>query len=224
MPEHSIEGWRGHNLRPDDARLVDLFASVQMINDNQRFSPRETKAHIMASLQDQLLKAGIVDKKKAKQIKQEQRKEAKSRQKGQVQVDENKETAKRALAEKAQRDRELNKAQQAEVEKKAIQAQIIQLIRMNRIDRQQGDVAYQFTDGTKIKKIYITAPLQNDLVKGRIAIARLDDSYELLPAAAAEKIMQRDAGVIVLLNSNDKAEVDQDDPYADYQIPDDLMW
>ena len=224
MPEHSIEGWCGHNLRPDDARLVDLFASVQMINDNQRFSPRETKAHIMASLQDQLLKAGIVDKKKAKQIKQEQRKEAKSRQKGQVQVDENKETAKRALAEKAQRDRELNKAQQAEVEKKAIQAQIIQLIRMNRIDRQQGDVAYQFTDGTKIKKIYITAPLQNDLVKGRIAIARLDDSYELLPAAAAEKIMQRDAGVIVLLNSNDKAEVDQDDPYADYQIPDDLMW
>ena len=224
MPEHSIEGWCGHNLRPDDARLVDLFASVQMINDNQRFSPRETKAHIMASLQDQLLKAGIVDKKKAKQIKQEQRKEAKGRQKGQVQVDENKETAKRALAEKAQRDRELNKAQQAAVEKKAIQAQIIQLIRMNRIDRQQGDVAYQFTDGTKIKKIYITAPLQNDLVKGRIAIARLDDGYELLPAAAAEKIMQRDAGVIVMLNNNDKAEVDEDDPYADYQIPDDLMW
>ena len=139
----------------------------------------------MASLQDQLLKAGIVDKKKAKQIKQEQRKEARSRPKGQVQVDENKEQAKRALAEKTQRDRQLNKRQQDEVEKKAIQAQIIQLIKMNRVDRQKGDVAYQFTDGTRIKKLYVTQQLQNDLSKGRLAIAKLGDSYELLPAPAA---------------------------------------
>jgi len=178
----------------------------------------------MASLQDQLLNAGIVDKKKAKQIKQEQRKEARSRPKGQVQVDENKEQAKRALAEKTQRDRQLNKRQQDEVEKKAIQAQIIQLIKMNRVDRQKGDVAYQFTDGTRIKKLYVTQQLQNDLSKGRLAIAKLGDSYELLPAPAAEKIMQRDAQVIVLLNRNESIEVDEDDPYADYQIPDDLMW
>ena len=138
----------------------------------------------MASLQDQLLKAGIVDKKKAKQIKQEQRKEAKGRQKGQVQVDQNKEQAKRALAEKTQRDRQLNKRQQDEVEKKAIQAQIIQLIKMNRVDRQKGDVAYQFTDGTRIKKLYVTQQLQNDLSKGRLAIAKLGDSYELLPAVS----------------------------------------
>ena len=178
----------------------------------------------MASLQDQLLKAGIVDQKKAKKIKQEQRKEAKGRQKGQVQVDENKEQAKRARIEKAERDRKLNKQQQEEVEKKAVQAQIIQLIKMNRIDRQKGDVAYQFTDGTKIKKIYITQQLQNDLIKGRLAIAKLDDGYVLLPSSAAEKIMQRDQQVIVLHNTSDQADVDEDDPYADYHIPDDLMW
>lgn len=182
----------------------------------------------MASLQDQLLKAGIVDKKKAKQIKQEQRKATKSRPKGQVQVDENKEQAKRVLAEKTERDRQLNKQQQDEAEKKAIQAQIIQLIKMNRVDRKRGDVAHQFTDGTKIKKLYMTQQLQNDLIKGRLAIARLGGSYELLPSTAAEKIMQRDAQVIVLLNRNDGAGVDEskdeDDPYADYQIPDDLMW
>jgi uncharacterized protein len=50
------------------------------------------------------------------------------------------------------------------------------------------------------------------------------NDYELLPAAAAEKIMQRDALVIVLLNRNEQAAVDEDDPYASYQIPDDLMW
>jgi uncharacterized protein YaiL (DUF2058 family) len=52
----------------------------------------------------------------------------------------------------------------------------------------------------------------------------LGGEYELLPAAAAEKIMQRDASVIVLLNRDERATVDEDDPYADYQIPDDLMW
>lgn len=178
----------------------------------------------MASLQDQLLKAGIVDQKKAKQIKQEQRKEARSRPKGQVQLDESKEQARRSIAEKVQRDRELNKQQQAEAEKKAVQAQITQLIRMNRIDRQSGDVAYQFTDGSKIKKIYVTRKLQDELSKGRLAIARLGESYELLPAPAAQKIMQRDEQTIVLLISNNNVEVDEADPYADYQIPDDLMW
>ncbi|MCB1676070.1 MAG: DUF2058 family protein, partial [Halioglobus sp.] len=56
----------------------------------------------------------------------------------------------------------------------------------------------------------------------------LDGRYELLPAAAAEKIRQRDVQTIVLLNTRragapgDTADVD--DPYAQYVIPDDLMW
>lgn len=178
----------------------------------------------MASLQEQLLKAGIVDKKQAKKIQHEKRKAAKSAPKGQVQLDEDKERARQALAEKAERDRQLNREQQAASEKKAIQAQIIQLIEMNRIDRQGGDVPYQFTDGKKIKKIFVTAKLQNELVRGQLAIARLGESYELLPAAAAGKIMQRDEQAIVLLNEKSVTEVDEDDPYAAYQIPDDLMW
>ena len=178
----------------------------------------------MASLQDQLLKAGIVDKKKAKKIQQEQRKEARSRPKGQVQVDEAKEQAKRVLAEKAERARELNRQQQLENEKKAVQAQIIQLIRMNCISRAGGEIAYQFTDGKKIKKIYVTAAQQNELIRGRVAIVKLDERYELIPAPAAQKIMQRDEQAVLLLNQGATTEVDDEDPYADYQIPDDLMW
>lgn len=178
----------------------------------------------MASLQDQLLQSGLVDKKKAKQLKQEHRKEAKGRQKGQVHIDEAKEQARRAQLEKAERDRQLNKAQQAEAEKKAIKAQIVQLITMNRIHREQGDVAYQFKDGTKIKKLYVTQKIQQELINGRLAIAKLGDEYALLPASAAEKIAQRDAQVIVVLNQYAPTEVDEDDPYAEYQIPDDLMW
>jgi uncharacterized protein YaiL (DUF2058 family) len=178
----------------------------------------------MASLQDQLLKAGIVDKKKAKEIKKEQRKQAKQQPKGAQPLDETREQAKRALAEKSSRDREVNRQLQAQVEKKAVQAQIIQLIKTNRINRQNGEIAYQFTDQTKIKKLYVTAPLQTQLIKGQIAIAKLGEAYELVPAVVAEKIRQRNEKAIVLLNTNTKTEIDEDDPYADYQIPDDLMW
>jgi uncharacterized protein YaiL (DUF2058 family) len=178
----------------------------------------------VASLQDQLLQAGLVDKKKAKKLKQEKRKESKGQQKGHVPPDANKASAKRVLLEKAEHDRELNRQKQAKTVEKAVRAQIIQLIQMNRVDRQKGDIAYQFKDGNKIKKIYTTQRQHQELVNGRLAIAKLGENYELLPSPAAEKIMQRDLQVIVVLNLNDQGSVDENDPYADYQIPDDLMW
>ena len=180
----------------------------------------------MASLQEQLLQAGIVDQKKAKKISKEKRKAARSQPKGQAQVDETKEQAQRSLAEKAERARELNRRQQALNEQKAIRAQIIQLIKMNRIERAGGDMPYQFTDGKKIKKLHVNRKLHDELSRGRVAIAKLEDSYELLPAPAARKIMQRDEAAIVLLNTSQAttADVAEDDPYAEYQIPDDLMW
>lgn len=178
----------------------------------------------MASLQDQLLKAGVVDADKAKKISKEKRKQARRQPKGHEPADEVRALARRAQAEKAERDRALNRQQQALAEKNAIRAQIVQLIKMNRIERATGDVPYQFTDGRKIKKIHVTAQLQDDLSRGRIAIAQLGETYELVPAAAARKIMQRDEQTIVLLNSREEAAGSEDDPYAEYQIPDDLMW
>ena len=41
--------------------------------------------------------------------------------------------------------------------------------------------------------------------------------------AVAEKIMQRDASCIVS-DATTRLETEEDDPYADYKVPDDLMW
>lgn len=183
----------------------------------------------MPTLQEQLLKAGVVDEKKAKQLKKEKRKAAKQ-SKGQPQVDETKVAAAKALAEKAERDRELNRQRQAEAEKKAIQAQITQLISTNKLDRKGGELSYQFVDGKKIKKLYINNKLQDQLTKGQIAIVKLSvgsegDRYELVPANVAAKIKQRDESrVLVLHDKAASSAVEDDDPYADYPIPDDLMW
>lgn len=178
----------------------------------------------MASLQDQLLKAGVIDQKKAKAIKKEKTKQARQQLKGKPVVDESKAAAQQALAAKAARDREINRQKEAEAEARALRAQIAQLVSMNRIDRGNGDVPYQFTDDRKIKKIHITTRLQQQLVSGVIAIVRFDEGYELVPASVADKIRQRDEKTVVLHNTRSSSEIEEDDPYAEFQIPDDLMW
>lgn len=178
----------------------------------------------MASLQDQLLKAGMVDAKKAKAIKKEQRKQAKQVPKGHAAVNETREQVEKARAEKVARDREMNRKQQEAAEQKAIAAQIRQLVSMNRIDRGRGETAYQFVDGSKIKKMYVTPALLEQLSRGQVALVKVEETYELVPTVVADKISQRDESVVLVQNRKGEETVDEDDPYADYQIPDDLMW
>ena len=163
----------------------------------------------MASLQDQFLKSGLVDKKRVKKVNQEKRKQNKKLPKlakGQVRVDQNKERVKEVLAERNAKDREMNKQKQLKADKKAIQAQIIQLIKAHAIEDDRGQVSYQFTDGNVIQKIYVSEVIQKQLSKGIVAIARLEDSYEVVPKIVAEKISQRDDSSIVVLNDNISSE------------------
>lgn len=172
------------------------------------------------SLKDQLMKAGLADAKKARKAEHEKRQEAKAP--GQAQAGT---LARQALAEQAERDRALNRQREAEKAQKALLAQVRQLVETQRISRQGGELPYQFVDGGKIKKLYVTPAQQDQLVRGQIAIVRLGDGHELVPTVVAEKIRSRDAAAVVLLNArrNDSG-MAEDDPYANYRIPDDLMW
>jgi len=172
------------------------------------------------SLKDQLMKAGLANAKKARKAEHEKRQQAKDPHAETAQK-----LAQQTLAEKAGRDRELNRQQQQEKDERALAAQIRQLIEAHRLERKGGDVSWQFTDAKKIKKLYVTAAQRDQLSRGQIAIVRLGDGHELVPAIVAERISQRDEEAVVLLNIKSvSTEADADDPYADYKIPDDLMW
>ena len=171
------------------------------------------------SLKDQLLKAGLADAKRARQADHARRQEAKGRVKGESAA----ELARRARAEQAEKDREANRQMQLAQEQKAVAAQIRQLIERHRLAR-GGEVAWQFTDARKVKKLWVSPAQQDQLTRGQVAIVRHGEAYELVPAVVAEKVRQRDADAVVLLNTRQAQAVDEDDPYKDYQIPDDLMW
>lgn len=176
------------------------------------------------SLRDQLLKAGLVNEKQAKQAGKQKQKQERLERKGQVDKDDSlREAALKAHAEKVERDRELNRQQQEKVEQKARQAQVKQLIEGSRLPKIDGDDYYNFVDGKKVKRIAVNAMLREKLSRGSLAIVRHGGSYEMIPRDAALKIQERDKQRVVLLNTPTEAP-DADDPYAAYKVPDDLMW
>jgi hypothetical protein len=176
------------------------------------------------SLQDQLLKAGLVDQHKLKQSRSSQHKQSKQAGKRGPQVDaETRLAAERARADKAERDRELNRKRQEEAALHAAENEIRQLIHANRVVRDSGDLVYNFTDGSMLKRIYVNREQHAKLVSGRLAVVRQDTFYELLPAEIVERVRARDAS-LVLVHNQPAAQPDAEDPYAEYQVPDDLMW
>lgn len=178
----------------------------------------------MVSLQDQLLKAGLVDKKKVKLANQDKSKQKKvEKRTGTQSVDEVRLAALETQRKNAERARELNAQRDADARQKAIVAQIAQMVQQNRQSKGNGDIAYHFTHDKKVERIYVSAAVQAHLVAGRLVIVLLNGAVELVPRIIADKIAERDAALVVRVNKASAA-VDEDDPYAAYQIPDDLMW
>jgi len=168
-----------------------------------------------------LLKAGLVDSQKARQATAEKRKQ--SRQQHGTSPDRDRLAAQQALAEKAERDRELNRRRQEEARRKAVAAEIAELVRAHRVSRDGGEVPYNFADGKLVKRIYVTETQRRQLAGGQLAVVRQGEGYDLVPLDVAEKIRARDGAGLVLLNQP-KAEEEQDEAYAAYRVPDDLMW
>ncbi len=182
---------------------------------------------MVKSLQDQLLGLGLVDESRIKKAKNDKYKQNTQKDKNKPGVvDEHKLQAQKVQAEKAERDRQLNQQRKADAERQAVAAQIKQLIETHRQPKGDGDVAYNFIDNSKVKRIFVSETTREQIAHGKSAIVRLNKQYEIVPAEIAEKIRLRSEKSVVFYNdpqqsaSNDGDE----DPYADYKIPDDLIW
>jgi uncharacterized protein len=178
------------------------------------------------SLQDQLLKSGLVSTAQAKSAKSDKHKQTQQQRKNNVTVvDEAKELVKKAQAEKAERDRELNQLIKQQEEQKHLIAQVKQLIELNKQPKDADGLAYHFNDNNKVKTLYVSEAMREQIIRGRLAIVKLGESYEVVSAEVAKKISLRDAASVIVHNEQCAIVVDnKDDPYADYQIPDDLVW
>lgn len=177
------------------------------------------------SLQEQLLKSGLTNEAKAKQVKTEKRKQNKLlRNQGAEAADEVKLGIEEARRKQAERDLELNQLRKQALDQKALDAQIRQFIELNRMEKDGNGEAYRFADGGKIKTVYVSAKNRMALTSGRAGIVKYENGYEIVPSEIAVKIQERHAASVLVLNRDSGENSADSDPYAAYQVPDDLLW
>lgn len=177
-------------------------------------------------LQEQLLKAGLVKKSQAAELAREQARQRKGKAPAASAggaVD-----ARRLQEERAQRDREISAERNAQARRHEQQAQVRQIVEAHRVTR-EGEIAYGFQDGGRIRRLLVNEALRAQLAAGTLVVVRHGEGYELLARAAAEKVYDRDASMVVLDHGrgpgSGDAATSSEDPYYDrFQVPDDLVW
>jgi uncharacterized protein YaiL (DUF2058 family) len=183
------------------------------------------------SLRDQLLKAGLVTERQAKQAsqqsKQQQHQHArgpkKQRQSPPLQAPTI--AAQQAASAKAARDQELNRRQQEKVAAKARAAEITQILAQHSIARDAAAEDYfNFVSNGKVRRMAVTPAERDRIVRGTVVIVRWSGRVHLVPPEAADRIRERHPTAVIDLPAAATAKADADDPYKDFVVPDDLTW
>ena len=179
------------------------------------------------SLSDQLLGLGLVDEKKAKQTAHEKRVKKTKKKKSKAPAGPSTEvlTAEAhaaQLAEKAAKDKALEAERKAVREKAERLAQARDIIKNQGVLAKGDDKKYRFTHGKKIKEFWVASADFERLAKGLVGAVQLDKRWYLIEPEAYQQIAQRAPDLVMFMAEPEQ--VDPDDPYAGFQIPDDLDW
>ena len=179
------------------------------------------------SLRDQLLQAGLVNEKQARdaerqaQLKQDSRQQLPKKKRDAPSAQEI--AAQHSALAKAARDTELNRKHQEKADRKARHAQIKQLIEQHRLPKVEGDEFYSFVDGKKIRRIFADAATRERIIRGEVSIVRCQGRYDLVPAETAARIGERDERA-VMAPTVTSVQPPVDAVYAQFAVPDDLVW
>jgi len=126
-----------------------------------------------------------------------------------------------AARQRAERE-EAERKKRLKAQRKANRAKIRQLTLDNCLNSDTAEIPFQFMVGNNIKNIYVTEAQRGQLLAGELRITFQDGRRCLIPAAVADQIHQLDPEKLII----NPAEVDEtiDEDYADFQVPDDLIW
>lgn len=204
------------------------------------------------SLRDQLLQAGLISEKQARDAEKksqhphhrkpgQDRNDSRQRPPGdrrpndrptanpaQQEQRRKAEEARRQAAEKTQaaaiaQAQERERVEREKAERKARRVEIRQLIEQHRLKKPDSDDRYNFLDGNRIRRVSVDPALRTGLGEGKLLIVRNEGRYEIVPSEIGERIRGLDERSVMGTISADQ-QPDENDPYKDYVVPDDLMW
>jgi uncharacterized protein len=195
------------------------------------------------SLRDQLLAAGLGNKNQAKQAREDQHRHRHTQQHQQRKGQKpgaggpggrppapvpNVDPAKLA------RDQALEQKKRDKAARKERAAQVRQIVEPNALPRLETDDYYNFVHEGRIARVGVDGARRAALVGGALAIVRSHGQYLVVSAEVAARVREREPRAVV----HDAAAVTpagggasaasstpaEDDPYAQFKVPDDLVW
>lgn len=180
----------------------------------------------MGSLQDQLLKSGLVSEQKLKESRSKKRKQRKASKGKGAEPSLAQAYAQRARQEQQERDRELNRRREEARRRRELKARLKQLIVPNALNQTDAPKPRYFDHNGKIRKLYVTPEQLAGVNKGSTGIAYFGGRYYLIPAEALRKVHEIEPSAVGFFAPFTEENEAAEDGYEDekYQIPDDLTW
>jgi len=176
------------------------------------------------SLRDQLLQAGLVTEKQARQAARETGRPKRRARNGDAPDSAAANDARAAQAAKVARDQALNRDHQLKSAAKARSAELKQWIEQHRTPPAESDEYFSFVDGPKVARVPVTAEVRARLVAGALLIVCCEGRYSLVPVQHAAWIREHHPSALVELPAATVETAATDDPYRDFVVPDDLIW
>ena len=186
------------------------------------------------ALQAQLLKAGLVKKSQVSQVANQQAKARVDKHDPKAaaiaaEAELARIEAEKARLEKVERDRQIAAERNAERRANELRAQARQIIADKKV-LAKGEAEYRFNDGEVIRTLLLTEAVRKQVIDAALVIVRDGEGYCLLPRVAAVQVRERAPELIVLDNAGrdyvepSTGNAEDDAYYAQFKVPDDLVW
>ncbi len=163
------------------------------------------------SLRDQLLKAGFDAPKDDRKTKRKKSSKSASS------------SARKTTAKQATESKQTPDADEI-ARRKKVKAEIKVLIEENNLKDTSGELAYSFVVGKKVRQLFVNKGTHEKLSNGTAVITRLNGSTHAIPSTLVDPILQLNPDWVIIRNEKPSNNDTSADDYADFQIPDDLMW
>jgi uncharacterized protein YaiL (DUF2058 family) len=177
------------------------------------------------ALHEQLLKAGLINEQRLQEVEREKQRRDSHKTPPRERKHPKHATPPAARAEPKPQPVVTPKPpskEEQQAARRALEREIAQLIKANRQKHNDGDEVFNFVDGKKIGRIYVTPAMHASLTRGEFAIVRLRTRYAVVTPETAQAVAARAPEFVIWQNSPTAS--GDDSEYKDHPVPDDLRW
>ena len=167
------------------------------------------------SLQEQLLKSGLISEERLNQPKKKTKKQTKSASTKKKKMSSR--DKQHAVSDNFPTPEELKKQKELRIEVK-------KLLRSHKLNDKTGEIAHNYTINNQVKRFFVTPDQQKQLADGKLTIANWNEISYLISVDVVNELRALYPKINIADASKENTSIDKDDPYADYAIPDDIKW